>query len=103
MTATTPSSHAGLEIETRSGIVRVTLNRPDRRNALSRGLLTELHAALGRIAADASARVVVLAANGPAFCAGHDLGEMVGRAEHEYHALFALCSDVMQQFRRLPQ
>jgi enoyl-CoA hydratase/carnithine racemase len=55
------------------------------------------------LSSDPSARVVVLAANGPAFCAGHDLGEMVGCAESDYHDLFSLCSAVMQLFRQLPQ
>src|SRR5262249_44390100 len=48
-------------------------------------------------------RVVVLAARGAAFCAGHDLAEMTGRREEEYHDLFALCSRVMLGLRRLPQ
>ncbi len=81
--------------------MHLTLNRPEKRNALSRALLGEMHEALTQIAADA--RVVILAANGPAFCAGHDLGEMVGCSEGEYHELFALCSRVMQQLRHLPQ
>jgi enoyl-CoA hydratase/carnithine racemase len=66
-------------------------------------LLSELEEALGRIERDETVRVVVLAARGPAFCAGHDLGEMVGRSEDDYRALFALCSRVMQHLRRLPQ
>ena len=89
--------------ETANGVVRLTLNRPEKRNALSHDLLTALRDALNKIAADAAARVVVLAGNGPVFCSGHDLGEMVGRSEADYRELFALCSDVMQQFRRLPQ
>jgi enoyl-CoA hydratase/carnithine racemase len=89
--------------ETHGGVVRLTLNRPDKRNALSRELLSRLREAQEAIAHDPAARVVVLAARGPAFCAGHDLGEMVGCAESAYRDLFALCSDVMQRFRRLPQ
>jgi enoyl-CoA hydratase/carnithine racemase len=85
------------------GVATLTLNRPDKRNALSQELLTGLHAALGELARDASAAVVVLAARGAVFCSGHDLSEMVGRSEDEYHGLFALCSDVMQGLRRLPQ
>ena len=90
-------------IESQSGVVRLTLNRPERRNALSEAMLTELGAALERIAADRSARVVVLGAAGPVFCSGHDLGEMMGRPEAEYQAIFARCSHVMQQIRQLPQ
>jgi len=92
-----------LLVESNAGVVRLTLNRPERRNALSEAMLTELGAALERIAADKSARVVVLAAAGPVFCSGHDLGEMVGRPEADYQTLFERCSTVMQQIRRLPQ
>jgi enoyl-CoA hydratase/carnithine racemase len=89
--------------ESHNGVVRLTLNRPEKRNALSLGLLAHLQEELTRLAADATARVVVLAANGPAFCAGHDLGEMVGCSEDAYRDLFSLCSQVMLGLRRLPQ
>lgn len=89
--------------EAADGIVRLTLNRPAKRNALSQALLGQLGAALERIAADPSARVVVLAANGAVFSSGHDLNEMVGRSEAEYQAVFENCSAVTQQIRRLPQ
>jgi enoyl-CoA hydratase/carnithine racemase len=92
-----------LTVEAAAGIVRLTLNRPQKRNALSRQLLADLHAALEHIATDTSARVVVLAAAGPVFCSGHDLSEMVGRSEDEYRAMFSLCSQVMLGLRRLPQ
>ena len=92
-----------LLVESQSGVTRLTLNRPERRNALSEAMLTELETQLDRIAVDNSTRVVVLAAAGPVFCSGHDLGEMVGRAEAEYASLFARCSRVMQKLRQLPQ
>jgi enoyl-CoA hydratase/carnithine racemase len=92
-----------LLIETNAGVVRLTLNRPERRNALSELMLTELGVALERIASDPKARVVVLAAAGPVFCSGHDLREMVGRSEADYRASFERCSRVMQQIRQLPQ
>ncbi len=92
-----------LIVESQAGVVRLTLNRPERRNALSEAMLTELEAALAAIAADRSARVVVLAAAGPVFCSGHDLAEMTGRTEAGYQALFARCSRVMRQIRQLPQ
>src|SRR5262245_50281434 len=98
-----PADTGGLLTEVRDGVARLTLNRPQKRNALSHGLLTELGAALRRLQHDESVRAVVLAGRGPAFCAGHDLGEMVGRSEDDYRALFALCSEVMQHLRRLPQ
>jgi enoyl-CoA hydratase/carnithine racemase len=79
------------------------LNRPERRNALSETLLSELEIAFEQIASDASARVVVIAAEGPVFSSGHDLQEMVGRSEGDYAELFGRCSRVMRQIRRLPQ
>jgi len=84
-------------------VARLTLNRPARRNALSHALLARLGAELDRVAADHEVRVVVIAAAGPVFCSGHDLGEMVGRSESDYGDLFSLCSLVMQKLRRLPQ
>ena len=92
-----------LLVESESGVTRLTLNRSERRNALSESMLTELGAALDRIAIDQATRVVILAAAGPVFCSGHDLGEMVGRSEVEYASLFARCSSVMQKIRKLPQ
>jgi enoyl-CoA hydratase/carnithine racemase len=103
METTTTRVSQGLVMESAGGVVRLTLDRPEKRNALSRDLLAKLRAALTAIADDAAARVVVLAARGPVFSAGHDLGEMMGCSEGEYRELFATCSDVMYQFRRLPQ
>ncbi len=97
------ASQPNLLAESAGGVARLTLNRPDKRNALSVGLLQEIEEKLSRIEGDAQTRVVVLAAAGPVFCSGHDLGEMVGRSEGEYRELFATCSRVMQQLRRLPQ
>ena len=92
-----------LILESEGGVVHLTLNRPEKRNALSFELLTQLELAIAQVADDAQARAVVLGSRGPAFCSGHDLSEMVGRTEEEYHALFALCSRVMLGLRRLPQ
>jgi len=94
---------ADLEVERDGGVVRLTLNRPERRNALSRSLLGRLEEELAALALDHAARVVVLAARGPVFCSGHDLSEMTGRTEAEYRDLFETCSRVMLQLRRLPQ
>ncbi len=103
MQPSTSSPAAGLLVETDGPVARLTLNRPDRRNALSQSLLAELEEALVRVAADPAVHVVVLAGRGPAFCSGHDLGEMAGRSEEEYRELFALCARVMLGLRRLPQ
>jgi len=93
----------GLDVSRKGDVIRLTLDRPERRNALSKALLGSMAEALADIASDASVRVVVLAARGSVFCSGHDLGEMVGRSEEEYRGLFALCTRVMLQLRRLPQ
>jgi len=92
-----------LLIESVGGVVRLTLNRPEKRNALSFALLTQLERALAAIEANPEARVVVVGSGGPVFCSGHDLAEMVGQTEERYRELFALCSRVMLGFRRLPQ
>lgn len=91
------------------GILRLTLNDPDQRNALSEAMLTELGSAIAEAGADASVRVIILAANGPAFCAGHDLKEMTaGRAGPDGgRAYFAhimdKCSGVMQAIVACPK
>jgi enoyl-CoA hydratase/carnithine racemase len=82
----------------------LTLNRPQARNALSIGLMAALDAALLQIADEPAIRVVVLAGNGPAFCAGHDLREIRANPGAEaYAALFAQCSVLMQRIVRLPK
>jgi enoyl-CoA hydratase/carnithine racemase len=103
MPAADTAAPPALVVERDGSVTRLTLNRPERRNALSHGLLADLEAALAGVATDPAARVVVLAGKGPAFCAGHDLGEMVGRPGEEYRELFSLCSRVMLRLRRLPQ
>jgi enoyl-CoA hydratase/carnithine racemase len=92
-----------LLVKSEGGIVRLTLNRPEKRNALSFELLGGLEGAIETVATDATARVVVLGSRGPVFCSGHDLTEMVGRSELEYRELFERCSRVMLGLRRLPQ
>ncbi len=92
-----------LLVKKECGILRLTLNRPERRNALSRNLLEFLESTLDSLAADESIRAVVIAATGPVFCSGHDLSEMVGRGEEEYRSLFDTCTRVMLGLRRLRQ
>lgn len=94
---------AELLIEKRDGIARLTLNRPERRNALSRALIAQMNTALDEIAGDSRVRVVVIAAAGPVFCSGHDLTEMPGHDEAEYQQIFGDCSRLMQKLRRVPQ
>src|SRR5262245_28376023 len=91
-----------LEVERDGDVARLTLNRPERRNALSRSLVGRIEDALAELALDTSARAVVIAARGPVFCSGHDLGEMTGRTEADYRDLFESCSRMMLRLRRLP-
>jgi enoyl-CoA hydratase/carnithine racemase len=85
------------------GVLILTLNRPQAFNALSEAMLTALQRELDAIASDESARVVVLAAEGKAFCAGHDLKEMRAQPSLEYYrGLFAQCTRMMLTLRRLP-
>jgi enoyl-CoA hydratase/carnithine racemase len=85
------------------GVVTLTLNRPASFNALGEEMLAALQAALDRIGADQSVRVVVLAAQGKAFCAGHDLKQMIATPELAYYQrLFAQCSRMMLALQKLP-
>jgi enoyl-CoA hydratase/carnithine racemase len=82
----------------------LTLNRPAARNALSMGLMQALDAELEAIGGDPAVRVVVIGANGPAFCAGHDLREIrANPTRADYEGVFALCSRLMQRIVRLPK
>src|SRR5438128_12180562 len=86
------------------GVVRLTLNRPEARNALSVALMSALLDALGRAAKEPQVRVVVVAGAGHAFCAGHDLRELRQDARREtYQRIFALCSELMLAIVRLPK
>ena len=84
------------------GVVTLTLNRPHAFNALSEAMLTTLQRELDAIGKDESVRVVIIAAAGKAFCAGHDLKEMRAAPSLEYYEqLFAQCSDMMLTIQRL--
>jgi enoyl-CoA hydratase/carnithine racemase len=82
---------------------RITLNRPEKRNALSLELMEELIAALHRLGSDPEVRAIVIEGAGPAFSAGHDLGEMVGRDLPFYQRLFDVCTELMEAIHRVPQ
>jgi len=83
-------------------IATVTMNRPERRNALSIEHMEELIHALQEIGAS-DARAVVLAGNGPVFCAGHDFGDMVDRDLAGMRRLLAVCADLMATLQAIPQ
>ncbi|OAN66479.1 enoyl-CoA hydratase [Magnetospirillum moscoviense] len=93
-----------LLLEVADQIATITLNRPEARNALSFALMTAIEGALAKIAADPAIKVVVLAANGPAFCAGHDLKEMrTLQSREQVASVFAQCARMMTAIVRLPQ
>ncbi|HEX4326149.1 MAG TPA: enoyl-CoA hydratase-related protein, partial [Burkholderiales bacterium] len=86
------------------GVATLTLNRGDRFNPLSSGMIAALIEALDGIAKDAAIRVVVLAANGRGFCAGHDLKELRAHPDEAWQKkLFAACGELMLRIVRLPQ
>ncbi len=86
------------------GVATVTINRPSNFNALSSAMIDALQAALDGIAAHRDIRVVVLAASGRAFCAGHDLRELRAHDDEQWHrALFERCSRMMTTIQALPQ
>jgi enoyl-CoA hydratase/carnithine racemase len=87
--------------ETDDRIAILTLNHPEKRNALSRAMLSCLRDHLARLTT--SVRVVILGSEGPVFSAGHDLRELVECSADDAAGLFALCTEVMQSIRRLPQ
>lgn len=108
--ATAPTADAPILWRELVGSVAVlTLNRPAQRNSLSEALIARLHQALADIAADNAVRAVVIAANGPAFCAGHDLKELTAlragddRGRAAFARLMTACSAMMQAIVHLPK
>ena len=95
--------------EIADGILTLTLNRPDQRNSLNLQLISEISAAMVAAGGNPEVRVIVLAANGPAFCAGHDLKEMTRHRDDSdggrkfYEDTMRQCSDMMQSIVRCPK
>jgi enoyl-CoA hydratase/carnithine racemase len=89
--------------DTEGELAVITLNRPNRRNALSLELMLELIDCLDQVGKGRSFRAVVLAAAGKVFCSGHDLSEMVGRDINEYRRLFDVCTQLMAKIQSIPQ
>jgi enoyl-CoA hydratase/carnithine racemase len=85
------------------GVAGVTLNRPERRNALSLELMLELIACLEEIGRDTAVRVVILRGAGKVFCSGHDLSQMTGRNITEYRRIFDVCTELMTKIQEIPQ
>jgi len=92
-----------LLVKVDTGAARITMNRPDKRNALSLEHMHELTRAFEEIGWTTDVRVVVIEGAGPAFCAGHDLSEMVGRDLDFYRELFDVCTVMMETIHRIPQ
>jgi enoyl-CoA hydratase/carnithine racemase len=84
-------------------VAYVTMNRPNRRNALSLDHMQELISCFKGIGETRDASVVILRGEGPAFCAGHDLSEMVGRDPAFYRHLFDVCCELMETIQAIPQ
>ncbi len=92
-----------LSVEEDAGLVTITMNRPEKRNALSTEMMAELVAALSETGKRSDARAVIIAGNGPAFSAGHDLGELSGRDLKFYRYEFDLCARLMHTVQSIAQ
>ena len=92
-----------LIVELNPPLATITLNRPTRRNALSLELMQDLGTSLRDVGANKEISVIILAAEGPAFCAGHDLTEMLGGDRDSYRLVFDVCTDLMTEIQRVPQ
>ena len=103
MSSISTTEYRNLLVYTDAPAARITLNRPEKRNALSLELMQELIAALRGVSAVPETRVIVIEAAGPAFSAGHDLSEMIGREEAFLDELFATCTVMMEAIHEVPQ
>jgi enoyl-CoA hydratase/carnithine racemase len=101
MLATT--SYRFILVEAANGIATLTLNRPEKRNALSLDVMRELTAAFEAIGADRSVKVTIVRGLGPVFSAGHDLREMLERSVEEYRLTFDTCVRLMETIQGIPQ
>jgi enoyl-CoA hydratase/carnithine racemase len=99
----TLQTYADIKIE-REGVVAVlTMNRPEKRNALSLAMMRELDAALAQLAQDRAIRVIILRGEGRAFSAGHDLRELLDRDAQTYRTIFDACVGLMARMVAIPQ
>ena len=96
-------SYLHLLRSTEGQLAVITLNRPDRRNALSLDLMRELIGCLDEFGEDTRIRAIILAAAGKVFSAGHDLSEMVGRTVNDYRRIFDVCAELMTKIQSIPQ
>jgi enoyl-CoA hydratase/carnithine racemase len=96
-------SQTEIKVAREGEIAFVTMNRPEKRNALSLAMMRELDGALATLADEPEVRAVILRGEGPAFSAGHDLRELVDRNVEEYRAVFDACVDLMMRIAAIPQ
>jgi len=96
-------SYQQVSFSTEGPVAIITLNRPQRRNALSLELMTELIDCLNLIGRERTLRAVILAAAGKVFSSGHDLSEMVGRDINDYRQVFDVCTELMTRIQSIPQ
>jgi enoyl-CoA hydratase/carnithine racemase len=99
----TTTSTAPVTADVRDGVGVLTLDRPAQRNPLSVATMTTFTRLLREVAAEADVRSVVVRATGPAFSAGHDLREMVGRTVDDEREVFAVCTEMMTAVQEIPQ
>jgi enoyl-CoA hydratase/carnithine racemase len=92
-----------LLVKSDAPIAIVTMNRPDRRNALSVELMEEMIDCFRALSGNPELRAIILAANGPAFSAGHDLSELMERQIGDYRHVFDLCTELMTLIQTIPQ
>jgi enoyl-CoA hydratase/carnithine racemase len=97
------TEYRNLLVAAEGSAARIVLNRPEKRNALSLELMEEMIAALREVSARAATRAIVIEGAGPAFSAGHDLSEMIGREESFLGELFDRCTAMMEAIHALPQ
>lgn len=103
MTIMTEPSYRYVLVEHRDGIAVITMNRPEKRNALSVAHMEELTDAFRRVGANRDIGVVILRGAGPAFCAGHDLNELTGCDAATARHIFQTCTTLMETIQAIPQ
>lgn len=96
-------SYEYLLVEADAPIAIITMNRPERRNALSLSLMQDLIDCFHELSKKEGIRAIILAANGPAFSAGHDLSELMDRQIGDYRHVFDVCTELMTVIQRIPQ
>jgi enoyl-CoA hydratase/carnithine racemase len=95
--------YANIRFENDGPLGILTLNRPNRRNALSLEMMLEVLDCLDHVGGNSSVRALILAAEGKVFSSGHDLSEMVGRNINEYRRIFDVCAEMMMKIQAIPQ